>query len=131
MTGNADGLYICAVYVPPESSPYFSDEIFHDLSTEISGLAKSKIPVILCGDFNARTGNMLDCTPNTGDKHVSNVLNDFMTQINTYRRNSDSECNSHGKKLIGLCLENNLRIANGRMFSFHLILFTHGTLSNT
>ena len=40
LTGNADCLYICAVYVPPESSPYFSDEIFHDLSTEISSLAK-------------------------------------------------------------------------------------------
>ena len=114
MTGNADGLYICVVYVPPVSSPYFSDEIFHDLSTEISSLPKSKIPVILCGDFNARTGNMLDYIPHTCDKHVSDVLNDFTTQINKHRRNSDSEYNSHGKKLIGLCLENNLRIANGR-----------------
>ena len=58
LAGNADSLYTCAVYVPPESSPYFSDEIFHDLSTEISCLAKSKIPVIQCGDFNARTGNV-------------------------------------------------------------------------
>ena len=40
LTGNADYLYICAVYVPPESSPYFSDEIFYDLSSEISSLAK-------------------------------------------------------------------------------------------
>ena len=64
----------CAVYVPPESSLYFSDEIFHDLNTEISSLAKSKIPVILCGDFNARTGNTLDYIPHTGDKHVSNLF---------------------------------------------------------
>ena len=110
LTGNADCLCICAVYVPTESSPYFSDEILHHLSTEISSLAKSKIPVIL----NARTRNILDYMPHTGDKLVSNVLNDFTTQINTHRRNSDSECNSYGKKLIGLCLENNLRIADGR-----------------
>ena len=110
MIGNADCLYICAVYVPPESSLYSSDEIFHYLSTEISSLAKSKIPVILCRVFNARTGKMLDYIPHTGDKHLSNGLNDFTTQINTHR-SSDSECNGHGIKLIGLCLENNLRIA--------------------
>ena len=68
--------------------------------------------------FNARTGNMLDYIPHTVDKDVSNVLNDITTQINTHRRNSDSECNSHGKKLIDLCLENNLRIANGRCLGY-------------
>ena len=39
-----------------QSPLYFSDE----LSTEISSLARSEIPVILCGDLNATTGNMLD-----------------------------------------------------------------------
>ena len=114
LNGNANSLYICAVYMPPDSSPYFKDDIFYDLNSDINDLINSKIPTLLCGDFNGRTGSLLDFIPHTGGEHTPDLLGSVTTQINTHRRNSDPECNSHGKKLINLCLENNLRIVNGR-----------------
>ena len=66
---------------------------------------------MICGDFNARTGNVNDFI-SISDKHCPD--NSITTQIDTSRQNIDPELNSHGQKLIQLCKENNLRIGNGR-----------------
>ena len=68
---------------------------------------------MLCGDFNSRTGKLLDYVSDKGDEHFQNNLK-VTTQIVSNRKTSDSEVNNHGKKLINLCKENNLRIINGR-----------------
>ena len=46
-------------------------------------------------------------------EHLKNNLK-VTTQIVSNRKTSDSEINNHGKKLINICEENNLRIINGR-----------------
>ena len=109
LTGNTKYLHVCAVYIPPESSPYFKDDIFDDISNDINNFENLQTPIMLCGDFNSRTGKLLDYVPDKGDEHLKNNLK-VTTQIVSDRKTSDSEINNHGKKLINLCKENNLRI---------------------
>ena len=98
----------------PISSPYFNEDIFHDLNEDINNFSNSQSPLLLCGDLNSRTGNIPDFIRNTKD---GNSLTDqITTQIDTYRRNFDSEVNSNGQNLLELCEGNNLRIINGRCF---------------
>ncbi|CAB4042175.1 Hypothetical predicted protein [Paramuricea clavata] len=52
-------LYLCGVYIPPENSVYFENEIFDILEDETSAFA-AKGDVMLIGDFNARTGKLKD-----------------------------------------------------------------------
>ena len=88
LMGNANTLYICASYIPPESSPYFNNDIFHDIREDINKFGSLNNPIMLCGDFNARTGNLVDFIPYLGDKHDAQNMN-VPTQVNTQRRNSD------------------------------------------
>ena len=52
-------LCICGVYIPPEKSTYFENEIFDELEKDI-GFFSSKGNLMLLGDFNARTGTPED-----------------------------------------------------------------------
>ena len=91
LTGNANHLYFCACYIPPITSPYFNEEIFHDQNEDINNFSNSQSPLLLCGDLNSGTRNNPDFICNTKD---GNSLTDqITTQIDTYRRNVDSEVN--------------------------------------
>ena len=95
------------------SGPYFNNYIFHDIRDDINKFGSLNNPIMLCGDFNARTGNLVDFIPYLGEKHDTQNMN-VHTQVNTQRRHPDHEINTHGQKLIEVCIENNLRIINGR-----------------
>ena len=98
----------------PITSPYFNEKIFHDLNEDINNFSNSQSPLLLCGDLNSKTGNIPDFISNAKD---GNSLTDqITTQIDTYRRNFDSEVNSYGQNLLELCKGNNHRIINGRCF---------------
>ena len=58
--------------------------------------------IILCGDFNSRTGRAPDYDNNI------NVLNG--------RCNEDGVINKYGRSLLIFCINTELKIANGRMF---------------
>ena len=46
-----------SVYIPRETSPYYDETIFDTISEDILFLnSKYDVPLILMGDFNARTG---------------------------------------------------------------------------
>ena len=66
--------------------------------------------VILCGDFNARTGTLDDFT------HVDAFLNEGnLSTITVSKRFSrDLNTNCYGTSLVELCIENNLFALNGR-----------------
>ena len=107
-------LYVCATYIPPQSSKalaktdYFSDL----LSTANSFLQKGN--VIIAGDLNARIGReSMDV-----DIEIPH-LTDLLPQGNTSPRLQErSACdlitNQHGRKLIKICNDLNLFVANGR-----------------
>ena len=53
--------YCCFCYVPPESSIMSTNERSQWSTIELEVIKfLAKGPVILCGDFNARTGTMYD-----------------------------------------------------------------------
>lgn len=107
----ARDVFVCSVYIPPQNSPRerrLDLDHFESLQESIYKFA-SLGEVILCGDFNARMGNLGDYV---GDD--SNFLNNTSFPID--RRNSrDGFVNAYGKSLYDLCSGNGLIALNGRL----------------
>ena len=87
--------------------------IFVHYTSHLNSFENLQTRIMLCGDFNSRTGKLPAYVPDKGDENLKNHLK-VTTQIVSNRKSSDSEINNHGEKLINLCKENNLRIINGR-----------------
>jgi len=68
--GLSQDVYLCAVYIPPISSPHY-DNNFISLEGEVSTFS-SKGKIVLIGDFNSRTGQ----NPDFIEKDSSQI-NDF------------------------------------------------------
>ncbi len=73
--------------------------------------------IFLSGDFNDRTGELMDYVCNDSqDKSIQNS-NDYSVDISSHnilRCNWDDKINISGRNLIDLCKSANLRICNGR-----------------
>ena len=95
-------LVIFAVYLPPENSPWgrCSEDIFAHLSNELYQL-EDVDDVIICGDFNARIGELSDIDPD-------------IDSLVPRRRRIDTQVNSHGHAFIDFLIENKMCILNGR-----------------
>ena len=52
-------LFLCGVYIPPETSTYFSKNLFEELESNRAE-SSSKGFITLLGDLNARTGKLND-----------------------------------------------------------------------
>ena len=105
-------LYICGTYIPPEKSKYFEPEIFEELENDLVYFS-SKGNLLILGDLNARTSKLTDFVSSEGNKHIINSSEDSLTPLE--RQNFDSSINNHGKKLIEICKNWELRILNGRI----------------
>ena len=106
-------MYICLVYIPPESSTREKRINIDHFKTLKSITAKIKSNnVVLVGDFNSRTKNIDDTL--TPDKHDDMVIPDFYSKIQTTRSNKDPYQNKYGKKLVEYCIATGSYIANGR-----------------
>ena len=117
----SNDIYLCTVYYPPSNSAYMSEdsEIIEKHIFSYQNLGD----IILCGDFNARSG--------TENDFVSNDLDDFipidLNYVADYSRiiySRDSKLDSRGKELLDLCIGNNLCILNGRILGDSLGNFT-------
>ena len=109
---NNNSIHIGGVYMPTEASPYFNYNIdnFEYLEETVLSLSKTG-HVILCGDLNARTADLVDFVPN------GSVIGDIMPEIlvdESYRSNVDTVVNSHGKRLLEFCKTTGIQIQNGR-----------------
>ena len=69
ITGTDRDLFLCTVYIPPIDSPYYSEETFPNLHTQICRFQAQGI-VLICGDLNARTGCRPDSNPDNGNVHI-------------------------------------------------------------
>ena len=107
------GVYIC-----PPGSPYYDLEHVH-VSSAITLLEESILNMILdyqdckfllCGDFNARTGNLN--TPLYNDD-IDDVLDFVRADTTQFRRSEDKMVNTNGQSLLDVCFECNLKILNG------------------
>ena len=93
------------------------DDIYDDLCSKLAKYAPMG-DLILMGDLNSRTQELLDYIPNESFDYVP--LNDELYNIDTIgtypRNNMDPGTNSYGSKFLELCKTVPLRILNGRMF---------------
>ena len=106
--------YLCAVYTPPIESPYYDEEDVLTLHTEISHF-QAQGNVLLCGDFNARTGSKLDYIDPQGNKHVFGQSSLYLTPTLRSRNNLDRTTNKSGTELVQLCRALGLYMLNGRI----------------
>ena len=104
---------IAATYIPPERSPYFSDQILDNLKHDLYEIQNEDNVVIVLGDMNARTSNLPDNSETAGFQHMSNIQLEN-EGVFIQRQNCDKETNKNGKSLIEFCKNLNLRTLNGR-----------------
>ena len=104
-------LFICGVYVPPEKSSYFDEHVFEELENDITYF-NSKGNTMILGDFNARTNTLADFVPKDGNQFINDVSETSLHP--KIRQNFDTTINNHGKHLINICKNTDLRILNGR-----------------
>ena len=106
------------------SSPYYKEDTFNIIDNEIFQNVESGKPLLLLGDFNARTSCAPDYTSvddnfYIDDEELNNFLNDISNLDNLgkprERANQDKgRVNQHGVKLLNLCKGHNIYILNGR-----------------
>ena len=70
---HAENIKVCAIYSPPETSNYYLNEIWDELSTDILKFTSINTPSLLLGDMNARTGILSDMS-NVDKFHVNSSV---------------------------------------------------------
>ncbi len=87
-------IFLCAIYIPPSESPYYSEDMFSTLEEETNHF-QAQGNVLICGDLNARTGLQPDFTDTQGSKYINNkltVINNTFSHI--HRNNHDHDPNN-------------------------------------
>ena len=94
-----ENLVVSAVYIPPAGSLYSGEEDFDILDTMINEMQSTYKNIILIGDFNAKTHELLDyMVVNENDPLYQLGIFD-QKSVTTERKNQDKhEVDSFGKK---------------------------------
>ena len=118
-----------AAYLAHEGAGYHTEEMFDDISRDIVSFKAryAGVPFLLFGDFNARTGGLADYSIDN-DGYIERLFGiedregrvDEATLLElgipAVRTNSDvGRPNNNGRRLVELCREHGLIIANGRI----------------
>jgi len=118
---NNDVTHLGGVYVPPldstsTMSSFQNNNAFHIIQEDITHF-KQLGNVTVCGDFNARTGDLSDFLFTHGkDNSNTRFAQSPVSQINfpnINRFSEDSKTNRYGRELIDLCKSSDMRIMNG------------------
>ena len=111
-----DVVYVCA-YVPPECSPYYTVfdvengiELLEEALSDIL-LSLDDVHVILCGDLNARTSDVMPDTFITKVRYENPLYREYDKSI--CRRSEDMILNAYGKYLLNMCITLSLFVMNG------------------
>ena len=109
---HTENIKVCAIFSPLETSNYYLNEIWDEISTDILKFTSINTPFLLLGDMNARTGILSDMSNDV--KFYVNSSVPPRHSIYTTRNNCDQIINNNGLKLIDLCKSYDVQIANGR-----------------
>ena len=112
------------LYCAPTGSSYLARtqfDPFADLEQKLTSVMTDG-DLICFGDFNARSGTLLDYLKNEDNTDIPIPEDYYMTDTTaTYPRgNMDSVTNQYGDQLISLCRSVPLRICNGRKLGYIL-----------
>ena len=125
-----EGVFIALVYLPHQASSMYRhngldrDAHWHALTTDVAEFQTSG-PVLLLGDFNARTGRCLETdvqatdelaalTERTGIAAGLATAHPALAHLQA-RRSCDAQVNAMGRDLLQMCKTSGLVILNGRL----------------
>jgi hypothetical protein len=122
--GQGKDIYICLVYAKPTGET----DIFNQIEAGIT--AYSSIgEILLLGDFNSRTGSLVDHIVNDNAKNLP-LPDDYAEDEYIPRGNCDDKVNAFGQILVDICISSQLRILNGRhigdSLGFYISFKTNG-----
>lgn len=119
---------IRAVYIPHEGSKYHNNDLFDNIADDIIKIKiEYNLPLLLVGDFNARTGHCNDFNNLDNNRFVSvgidndNLeMGDSKFQLQSLglckeRYSYDKSTNNNGRRLIEFCKSLDVHIVNGRI----------------
>ena len=115
-----DVFILGVVYIPHDMSEYHHEDIFDHLANDIITIkAMHDVPIVLIGDFNARTGTTSDFEQefiHNGLFPEEDSLKQYFEEQNIMNRvNKDRQVNKNGRKLIEFCKMSDMKIVNGRI----------------
>ena len=119
----------CVLYIPPESSKYYNIDLFDQLEEELLEFSApynhDNLPIFICGDLNAWCGEINDFVDYNDasimnlnseiGNNLSNIVSLESLGIQINRKSLHKKTNNYGHRLIQLCKNNNLYIANSRL----------------
>ena len=111
-----DDLYVGCVYIPPEFSSFGKEHtlnIWDKLESDIESLSH-KGNIVICGDFNARTGTLTDFIQIDSQQKPYDLPHDYLYDNVHQRCSMDKLIQKNGRRIIDICIDNNLHILNGR-----------------
>lgn len=115
-TGHND-VFLACVYLPPEHSSFGKDntvQMWEDLENDIDDLS-AKGSIVLCGDFNARSGEYKDYIEHDNINNIYTLPPDYSSDDIFSRRSMDKVIHKFGRRLVDLCNNFNIHILNGRI----------------
>ena len=123
LLGSEHDTLLIGIYLPPEHSPYYADtDIYNGVSMLEDCLLEivkdfNDIPIIMCGDFNARTSNLnsknIDPIDEICQMHDNKSVQYSLECTGSERLSCDTVVNSFGKYLLDVCEQFGLIILNG------------------
>ena len=111
-------LYLWFLHIPTDNSSYSVKEgdQFEFPIKDIEKLS-TEGDILISGDFNARTGSVVDFVANDNDFVKSCFDQQYIVDsLNKPRNSLDTVRCGRGKNLLELCIQVGLRILNGRVF---------------
>ncbi|CAC5374406.1 unnamed protein product [Mytilus coruscus] len=113
----ANDIYICFSYIPHEKSNFYNkcDVDFYDIIESVCLEFKEKGSFLVCGDLNSRIGEIDDVLSNDNLDLYLDSVDHVETPIVPKRHSVDKTVNVFGRKLLQLCYNTELTIANGRL----------------
>ena len=112
--GTEKHVFLCGAYIPPINSKYYNSELFEELENDISEFS-SMGQIVLLGDLNARTGKYNHYIADDKNDTIRFPASLEISFIQICRKNCDNVLNDHGKQLLQICKNFDLRILNGRI----------------
>ena len=114
-----EDLYVGVVYISPQNSVgtrELSEKAWEDLDRDI-GIYSMKGKILICGDFNARTGTNIPDFISSDDNQYTPTGDNYIADISARcKKSMDETVNDYGKRLLDMCKYSRLRLLNGRCF---------------
>ena len=113
-------VFVCLCYIVPADSsrqPYIELNVIDRISDhilEIANQTNEQYHLLICGDFNGRTGTEADYVIFDNARNNPTLPDNYELDVELQRFSQDHIINRNGRNLLQFCKAHNLRLCNGR-----------------